>query len=270
MTIADVRKIGLSVNEQIASNSLKKIGAYLEIWRERALQGVGIPGDTDTVGYILLGLSAENYSPDEATDAMARFVKGQQFPDGRWRVFAHRPPIESSDIEVTAVSLKSLQVYGPKSQRAEYDAAIKRARAWLMKAQPKTAEDRVFQLLGLRWAGVSAGHAIIRRGVRALLANQRTDGGWAQLPTIASDAYATGQALVALREAKGLRATDRTYKRGIAFLLKTQLEDGSWYVKSRVIPLQPFFDSGFPHAHDQWISMAASNWATMALTLNVR
>ena len=270
MTIADVRKIGLSVNEQIASNSLKKIGAYLEIWRERALQGVGIPGDSDTVGYILLGLSAENYSPDEATDAMARFVKGQQFPDGRWRVVAHRPPIESSDIEVTAVSLKSLQAYAPKSQRAEYDAAIKRAMAWLMKAKPITAEDRVFQLLGLRWAGMSAGHPTIRRGVRALLADQRPDGGWAQLRTLASDAYATGQALVALRAANGLRAPDQSYNRGIAFLLKTQLEDGSWYVKSRAIPLQPFFESGFPHGRDQWISMAASNWATMALALDVR
>ena len=126
----------------------------------------------------------------------------------------------------------------------------------------------MFQLLGLRWAGVNAKQAIIRKGVRGLLAQQRPDGGWAQLPSLASDAYATGQALVALREAGALRATDPAYKRGIAFLLKTQLEDGSWYVKSRAIPFQPFFESGFPHGHDQWVSMAASNWATMALALD--
>lgn len=48
-------------------------------------------------------------------------------------------------------------------------------------------------------------------------------------------------------------------------LLSTQLEDGSWYVKSRAIKIQPFFESGFPHGHDQWISVAASNWAIMAL-----
>jgi squalene cyclase len=109
----------------------------------------------------------------------------------------------------------------------------------------------------------------MRRGVQGLLAQQRNDGGWAQLPTLASDAYATGQSVVALREAGGLRATDPAYKRGIAFLLKTQLEDGSWYVKSRAIPFQPFFESGFPHGHDQWVSMAASNWATTALALSV-
>ena len=120
MAIAAVRKRGLPVDEQIASNQVKKIAAYIETWRERALQGVGIPGDSDTVGYILLGLAAENHSPDEATDAMSRFLKGQQHPDGGWQIFAHRPPIESSDIQVTAVSLRSLQLYAPRAQRVEY------------------------------------------------------------------------------------------------------------------------------------------------------
>jgi len=270
MTIAAVRKSGLPVDEQIAGNQVKKIAAYIETWRERALQGVGIPGDSDTVGYILLGLAAGNHPSDEATDAMARFVKGQQYPDGGWRIFAHRPPIESSDIEVTAVSLRSLQLYGPKAQRAEYQAAVKRAVDWLIKARPKTTEDRAFQLLGLRWAGVNSKQAIMRRGVRGLLAKQRPDGGWAQLASIPSDAYATGQALVALKEAGALPSTSPPYKRGVAFLLRTQLEDGSWYVKSRAMPFQPFFESGFPHGHDQWVSMAASNWATMALALDTR
>ena len=270
MTIAAARKNGLPVDEQIAGNQVKKIAAYIETWRERALQGVGIPGDSDTVGYILLGLAAANHPPDEATDAMARFVKGQQYPDGAWRIFAHRPPIESSDIQVTAVSMRSLQLYGPKAHRAEYQAAAKRAADWLMKARPQTAEDRVFQLLGLRWAGLNSKHALIRSGVRGLLGKQRSDGGWAQLPSIASDAYATGQALVALSEAGGLRPTDPAYKRGVAFLLRTQLEDGSWYVKSRAMPFQPFFESGFPHGHDQWVSMAASNWAARALALDAR
>jgi hypothetical protein len=270
LTTGAVRKSGLPVDERIASNQVKKIAAYIETWRERALQGVGIPGDSDTVSYILLGLAAGNHAPDEATDAMARFVKGQQYPDGGWRVFAHRPPIESSDIQVTAVSLRSLQVYGPKAKRAEYQAAVERAADWLIKARPQTAEDRAFQLLGLKWAGVNSAQAVIREGVRGILAQQRSDGGWAQLPSLASDAYATGLALVALREAGAVPATSPAYTRGVAFLLKTQLEDGSWYVKSRAIPFQPYFESGFPHGHDQWVSMAASNWATMALALDGR
>jgi hypothetical protein len=55
------------------------------------------------------------------------------------------------------------------------------------------------------------------------------------------------------------------YRRGVAFLLSTQHEDGSWYVRSRSIPFQPYFESGFPHGHDQWISISATNWAAMAL-----
>jgi hypothetical protein len=61
--------------------------------------------------------------------------------------------------------------------------------------------------------------------------------------------------------------SDPALKRGIHFLLKTQLEDGSWYVKSRSVPLQPYFEGGFPHGNDQWISAAATNWAAMALAL---
>jgi len=48
-------------------------------------------------------------------------------------------------------------------------------------------------------------------------------------------------------------------------LLSTQLEDGSWHVGTRTIPLQPYFDSEFPHERDQFVSAAATNWATMAL-----
>ena len=56
-------------------------------------------------------------------------------------------------------------------------------------------------------------------------------------------------------------------QRGIQFLLNTQLADGSWYVKSRALAFQPYFDDGFPHGFDQWISAAGTSWATMALAL---
>src|SRR5436189_5358235 len=95
---------------------------------------------------------------------------------------------------------------------ATYDRAVSHATDWLMKAQPQTTDERVFQLFGLTWAGVNPANEIIKKGVRELLAEQRADGGWAQLPTLASDAYATGQALGALRQAGALAATDAAYK----------------------------------------------------------
>jgi hypothetical protein len=55
----------------------------------------------------------------------------------------------------------------------------------------------------------------------------------------------------------------------VKYLLNTQAADGSWHVKSRSIWVQPYFESGFPYGHDQWISAAGTSWATMALSLAV-
>jgi hypothetical protein len=47
-----------------------------------------------------------------------------------------------------------------------------------------------------------------------LLHAQRSDGGWAQIAALTSDAYATGQALVAVKEAGVVTPFDAAYKRG--------------------------------------------------------
>jgi squalene cyclase len=263
MTIVKARKHGIEVDNQIAQKQLKNVASYIENWRERALQGMGIPGESNSINYTLLGMAAENYPPDLATDAMARFLKGQQSPDGSWRRVAHRPPLGSSEFQITATSMRALQVYGPKPQRPEFEKAVQKAAEWLKQTAPQTTEDRTFHLLGLAWAGPNDEATQI--AARQLLAQQRPDGGWGQLANMPSDAYATGQALVALNEAAGIKASDPVYQRGAQFLLRTQLEDGSWHVKSRAIPFQPYFESGFPHGRDQWISAAATNWAAMAL-----
>jgi hypothetical protein len=36
-------------------------------------------------------------------------------------------------------------------------------------------------------------------------------------------------------------------------------------VATRTLPVQPYFDSEFSHERDQFISDAATNWASMAL-----
>ncbi len=57
-------------------------------------------------------------------------------------------------------------------------------------------------------------------------------------------------------------------RRGVEFLLRTQLVDGSWLVKSRAVPIQAYFESGFTHGADQWISAAGTAWAVRALAAN--
>jgi N-acyl-D-amino-acid deacylase len=76
--------------------------------------------------------------------------------------------------------------------------------------------------------------------------------------------------LVALHESAGMSVNDPVYQRGVNYLLETQQEDGSWHVSSRSRPFQTYFESGYPHGKDQFISIAASSWATMALVLTVQ
>ena len=49
------------------------------------------------------------------------------------------------------------------------------------------------------------------------------------------------------------------------FLLGDQRADGSWLVKSRSKPFQTYFETGFPHGKDQFISTTATGWAVLAL-----
>jgi hypothetical protein len=118
------------------------------------------------------------------------------------------------------------------------------------------------------WGGGS--REAIRKAAQQLLALQKPEGSWSQAENLAPDAYATGQALVALSESRAIPSASPAFRRGIQYLLNSQLEDGSWYVRTRALAIQPYFDSDFPHGADQFISAAATNWATMALIASLR
>src|SRR5262249_26262840 len=97
---------------------------------------------------------------------------------------------------------------------------------------------------------------------------QRPDSGWSQLPTLASDAYATGMALYALASA-GVPAADPAYQAGLRYLLSTQATDGTWHVTTRAVGFQPYFESGYPYKQDQWISAAGTAYAIMGIAAAV-
>jgi hypothetical protein len=86
------------------------------------------------------------------------------------------------------------------------------------------------------------------------------------LPTLESDAYATGEVLYTLAQAAKVSVSDPRWQRGLRFLLERQEDDGTWHVARRAFPFQPTMKSGFPHHRDSWISAAATSWAVLALT----
>src|SRR5262249_10203746 len=152
-----------------------------------------------------------------------------------------------------------LQTYATREQKKLAAGRIEAARDWLARTRPRDTEERVFRLLGLKYAHAKPDD--IQTAARDLLKTQRDDGGWAQTDKLTSDAYATGSALVALHQAGRVATGDPAYQGGVRFLLSTQLADGSWFVHSRSKPFQAYFETGFPHGKDQWISSAASGWA---------
>ena len=162
------------------------------------------------------------------------------------------------------MSMRALQLYAPKMDTATYRGSIEKAATWLANAHSSSNDDRSWRLAGLAWAGTSK--AATQNAMKELLAAQKADGSWSDLPSMEGSAYATGKSLVALTIG-GLPVSDPAYKRGVKWLLSNQQQDGSWYVQTRAMAFQPYFDAGFPHGHDQWISTAGTNWAAMALTL---
>jgi hypothetical protein len=234
--------------------------------RERLLQGTGVADQLDA-GYWLVALAAAGAVRDDTTDAILHYLTLKQAKDGRWRITLFRPPSNDGDFTATALAVRGLKLFGPPGRGEEIAARVAKARAWLVSATPRTAEDRTFQLLGLIWAG--ARKEDTDKAVAALLARQGKDGGWFQLESMSSDAYATGEVLVALQQSGAVSVADPAYQRGTQFLLKSQLADGSWFVQSRSLPVQPYFETGFPHGRSQFISCAATSWATAALGLSM-
>jgi ankyrin repeat protein len=210
-----------------------------------------------------------NHVPgDQYTDAVVHYMKLMQTPQGNWSAFeSRRPPMNTGQYQAAALAIFALQHYGRAEEKADTAKAIARAAAWLEAARPTNTQDRACRLLGLAWSNASP--ASIMAATKELAASQRADGGWSQLPTMGSDAYATGEALYALNAAGNLPTTNPVYQKGVKYLLRTQAPDGSWHVASRSIWVQPYFESGFPYSHDQWISAAGTSWAVMALSLTV-
>jgi ankyrin repeat protein len=234
------------------------------------LERLDVPGTPDTPLFALGALANAAYTPDRITDGIVANVVAQQSSKGNW-LAPHgsiaRPPIEDGDISRTALGVSALKNYAAPGRAADVDERIARARDWLAAATVTTAEDRNMQLVGLRWAG--ADDDVLRRLAKAILAAQRSDGGWSQRAELGSDAYATGQSLYALAVSAVVSLRQPAYRKGVKYLLATQYADGSWYVRSRAPKFQPYFESGFPYRHDQWISQMATGWAAAALTLAI-
>lgn len=262
LTLVTAKSRGVAIDEPLLESQVRGAQEFLTKNKERFLEGRGTGGEMDTAGYALWALAAADTKPSEVTSAVATYLLKVQGDSDHWKNSSSRPPSESSPLTSTYLSLRGLTAFGTSEQQPAIEARRQKTKAWLLQAEARETEELVFRLRSL--VLVSPKEADTNAAVEALKKTQKVDGGFSQLPDGESDPYATGSALVALREA-GLATADPVYQNGLRYLLKAQHEDGSWYVKSRSVPFQTYYESGYPHGKDQFISMMAGCWSTMAL-----
>lgn len=264
------REHGIVVDEQAAhADAAPAFGYFSDL--ERAVEYTHVIDPALNDGYALVAAHAAGMKPSLVTAVYARLIAVRQEADGHWESMDERPPQSYSPFTATAISLRAVQLYAHPSLKADTEARAARGRAWLLSHEPRATEERVYQLLGAYWAG--ADRTELQKMAAGLKATQQDDGGWNSLDGRSSDAYSTGQALMALHEAGELAVTDPAWTRGIEYLLRTQMPDGTWHVVSRLHPPAPvspkYFETGHPYGHDQFISMMGDSLAAMALSTSL-
>lgn len=273
--LAFVRQRGFAVDETLMQTEATATEEFLE-WRRPTLVAA-ITGDKTAkakadpfddfavgIGYLVGGVADLGRGRlSHAARIAIRALLLYQTDDGGWAITTARGPLQADDISLTARAARLLKMQIMVEEDVQCETALRRAREWLMAARPTTSVSRAHRLLGLRWSGANSN--VLREATRALLADQRADGGWGEAE--GGDAYSTGVALFALHQAGGVQPADPAFRSGVSYLLERQAEDGSWRVAKTARAYQKYFDGGFPYGEDQYISLPATAWAAMALAI---
>ncbi len=179
---------------------------------------------------------AANPKPDAATQKglqlLWKTVENDQTDQGSWAAWPEtRPPIfGDSDDSMTALATLALM---PAAESGDPQAVVARDKAVKWLAATKTDDDP--QSVAMRlvlWKRLHRPDEECVSLSRRIIERQNADGGWSQAKGMASDAWATGQALYALAYA-GMKAADPAIVKAQAFLVETQRADGSWPMTSR-------------------------------------
>jgi ankyrin repeat protein len=259
LAFRSAREHGIPVDEKIArADAAKAFSTFTDL--DRALEHAHVvdPGIGDAL--TLVAADAAGVRPSLVTAVYARLLAQRQKPDGHWVNFDERPPQSYSVFTATALAARAIDLYSHPSLKADAHRRMNNARAWLASHDPRDTEEQTFQLLGLLWTGADS--ATLHERAEKLLRAQRPEGGW-------GDAYSTGEALVALADSGSVSVSDPNWRRGIQYLVKTQAQDGTWHVRSRLHPPAPlspdYFESDYPYGHDQFLSAMGASWAVIAL-----
>ena len=263
----EAKKRGFSVNDaSLAQVRAKALKAFLTHPKMQPTSRDNLTELPINIIYLTFGMAAAG-EPDAETakffDKTAAKLLEQQKENGSWKVIIQKtdkegkpvtflqPPLIDTDDVTTLWALLILYSREPAGiSKDALDKAKERGLKFLSDNPPSdNLQSLVLCILLQERLGKTDE---MQKHVKELLALQRPDGGWSQTPKLKSDALGTGQALVALRTA-GVTAKDPAIAKAWRYLIRSQKEDGSWFVVSRAYQAPPFS------------SYMGTAWATLGL-----
>ncbi|RBP39836.1 squalene-hopene cyclase-like protein [Roseimicrobium gellanilyticum] len=197
-------------------------------------------GGNDVLAELMVFLSRDMVPPGEAQkklETLPAKIASFQKPDGSWaasgQFHAESWPAAEANETTTRLMLQSLN--SPWADAEKTKANRERALAWLKtrEAQTANASPQSTRTHATRLAyAVTIKHTVQQVALcETLLSQQQPDGGWRWKMGAEgkdSDPITTGEVLYVLNVAAA-KQMDTIAPRAVAYLLKTQREDGAWY-----------------------------------------
>jgi hypothetical protein len=265
--LSEARNRGYPVNEKL----LGEVTSWALAAENHAQVFPDLPLDkkrteTDYLGPLLMALGVgaikdRDAAVEGARRRMVAHAVSQQGQDGSWNANSGgRPPVHASrDVQTGWLLLALSDPAGGKDTKDPWKAQREAAAEWLSRNPAADSHQALaMRLLVHQRLGKPAGDS--KPLLESLLGQQNEDGGWSQVKTMKSDAFATGLSLYVLSGQKAA-GVEGAVRRAQAFLCKTQQPDGSWPMTSR--PAEP---SGPGPAGDlRPIRYFGTAWATIGL-----
>src|SRR5256885_6183210 len=171
------RDHGIPFDETIARADAARAFTYADL--DKAVQYSWIIEPAVDDAYRLIAADAAGVRPSLSTAVMARLLMDRQNRGGDWPSHRQRPPSSYSNVTLTALRVRAIQLYAHPSQKADVETHVALARRWLLSHTPVDTEERTYKLLGLKWSG--GDRAALAAATRDLAKTQEADGGWASL-----------------------------------------------------------------------------------------
>ncbi|MDQ7842822.1 MAG: VWA domain-containing protein [Armatimonadota bacterium] len=189
-------------------------------------------GQVTATQFAAVGLTAVDQFASVREDATLlkalRWLLPRQQPAGEITIDNVRPPINQGSILTTANSAAAFARAAAETGDPQFRRAADCAVAWIADAATQTTQDKAFKIMALSRLGNPEQRRAAAALAQELVTEQAADGGWKEAGTQSgSNAFATGQALCALRDAGGDIGSPPLQK-AVRFLLAHQKPIGAW------------------------------------------